>query len=1665
MESEANIISVRITKRRFDGLGFLIQRRNTNPSVVISELIQGGVAEQTGLIRVGDNIVSVNGVNLRDVPYTTAVEVLRSVPVGASCLLVLRGPEGYHTRLETLHTATGVVRIVRISEPIEKATHASGHDDPSDQYPGTAFYQLPTEVLANPQMSRIIQNYDVFSTLPPPLSSYSNAVDDNESLAPSDYSPLETREGRVISNGSSQFRYNSPRSHSHDRTDDSPLHRLPKHEQVGSPVRRRTTLQDTYLAWNGSSDSGAVEFGEPRPYINSSNNFYKGIEKVGKNNNLSNGGPHLADNTSIGVQCPERVIYANLMTDVNSQVDSEGLDYHNDAMTPSVYADPFQVGVQSTSPNDITPAPIADDVRVPVSAADQIKSQLTTTQLQDDSPASSDLGYDSNSDVIKTGINGRSKVNPPTTKEDRQTIESDEDDEPASTIEHADTGSKVETTEHGESVDSMRNQAEQYKPSKDISPKVTDDGIGPTKDSKPTTGDKSGIMHQRKSKFVRLKNFMTGNENSDILHSKTSLFNHCDDQHCQGSIMFKPADRATGELRPKEELLTQAKDFINQYYTHIKRLNTEAHGKRTQEVVDAIEKTGTYHLTETELIFGTKTAWRNAPRCIGRIQWSKLQVFDARNIMTATQMFEVLCNHIKYATNKGNIRAAITIFPHRTDGYHDFRVWNSQLIQYAAYRQPDDSVIGDPANLEFTEICEKLGWKGPGGQFDILPLVLQADGQDPEIFEIPRELVLEVQLSHPKFDWFADLGLRWFALPAVANMLFDCGGLEFTACPFSGWYMGTEIGARDLCDKARYNVMETVASKMGLDITSTSSLWKDRTLVEVNIAVLHSFQLHKVTITDHHQASDSFIKHMHNEQRLRGGCPADWVWIVPPMSGSVTSVFHQEMVYYRLKPSYEYQENPWKNYKWDKSGDEKSKRRKATFKEVAAAVRFSAAMMGKAMGKRIKATILYGSETGKSESYAKILYQIFNHAFNVKVKSMDEYDVTHLEHEALVMVVTSTFGNGDPPENGESFAKYLMDLHQLSNPAVKGKDRKKLARIDTYLRLLKGAGTTGALSSTETAHDSDLLRNIGELSNQLIMSSRYRFSVFALGSRAYPNFCAFGHAIDSLFSELGGERILEIGEGDELCGQDESFRAWAQNVFQAACDTFCVGEGVNFKKASGVLTSGDQTWQQERFRVVKVNDDVHGQDLCQSLSKLHGRSVSPCKLIDRTNLQALESSRSTILVRVDTQSSNELHYQPGDHVAFFPANSEGLVDSVINQLQCETISPDDVLCVQYLEESTTPFGKNKVWTSTERLSPCTIRTALRYYLDITTPPSPQFLQKLVKMCEDDRERNTVELLAKGADEYEDWKFDHVPTLPEVLDSFPSIKLSPSFLLSQLPLMKPRYYSISSSPEMHPGEIHATVAVVQYQTLSGKLHNGVCSSWLNHINGADVIPCFVRPAPSFHMPKESITPIILVGPGSGIAPFRSFWQQRYIDIQQAEIANVANKFGDITLVFGCRQSNVDNIYKDELQHNRKLGVLSSVMMAFSREPGKPKQYVQDILIQYKQDVSETLVDKGGHFYVCGDVSMATSVCEVIKSILQTTRAMNALEAKQYVNKMKDENRYHEDIFGVTLRTAEVTREKRQLERKRTMGKISLDNKEIKPLRMANDKTDGTDQIIT
>lgn len=309
-------------------------------------------------------------------------------------------------------------------------------------------------------------------------------------------------------------------------------------------------------------------------------------------------------------------------------------------------------------------------------------------------------------------------------------------------------------------------------------------------------------------------------------------------------------------------------------------------------------------LSTDELTYGARVAWRNSNKCIGRLFWNSLNVFDERRLLNEAEIYEALLNHIDFATNNGKIRPAITLFePDRV------RIWNHQLIRYAGY-ETDSGIVGDSDSIEFTKICESLGWRGARTNYDVLPLVIQVDDRDPMFFDLPKECVPEVAITHPEYD-FSSLNIKWYAVPIISSMRFNIAGTDFPAAPFNGWYMGTEIGARNLADTYRYNFLPEVAEAMGLDTAMNTSLWKDRALVELNVAVLHSYKRAGVSIVDHHTAAQQFQLFQMQENKSNRDVTGNWVWLVPPLSPATTDLYHEPIANTLKKPNYFYQKQPY----------------------------------------------------------------------------------------------------------------------------------------------------------------------------------------------------------------------------------------------------------------------------------------------------------------------------------------------------------------------------------------------------------------------------------------------------------------------------------------------------------------------------------------------------------------------------------------------------------------------------------------------------------------------------------------------------------------------------------------------------------------------------------
>lgn len=347
------------------------------------------------------------------------------------------------------------------------------------------------------------------------------------------------------------------------------------------------------------------------------------------------------------------------------------------------------------------------------------------------------------------------------------------------------------------------------------------------------------------------------------------------------------------------EQIEEASTFLDRFHRENGLPNTVLQARK-RVVVFELLRFRYYEHTPEELAYGARVAWRNHSRCIGRLYWQSLEVIDCRTVIDSDAMAGRVVNHLRTALGDGRIRSMISIFAPIKRNSPPHYIESSQITQYAGYMDPNNPgvVIGDRQQVEYTRTAMALGWnpKRPMGMFDILPFCIRGAEGKRRLYEIDPSAIREIPIEHPHYPSIGQLGLRWYAVPLVSNMILTIGGIEYPCAPFNGFYMGTEIASRDLADENRYHLLPKIATALGIDPnSSSSSLWKDQALLELNYAVLHSFKAVGVTIADHHSASEQYMDFVRNEQAAGRTPSGDWSWIVPPQASSSCPVFHLPM--------------------------------------------------------------------------------------------------------------------------------------------------------------------------------------------------------------------------------------------------------------------------------------------------------------------------------------------------------------------------------------------------------------------------------------------------------------------------------------------------------------------------------------------------------------------------------------------------------------------------------------------------------------------------------------------------------------------------------------------------------------------------------------------------
>jgi sulfite reductase (NADPH) flavoprotein alpha-component len=535
-----------------------------------------------------------------------------------------------------------------------------------------------------------------------------------------------------------------------------------------------------------------------------------------------------------------------------------------------------------------------------------------------------------------------------------------------------------------------------------------------------------------------------------------------------------------------------------------------------------------------------------------------------------------------------------------------------------------------------------------------------------------------------------------------------------------------------------------------------------------------------------------------------------------------------------------------------------------------------------------KLTVLYGTESGNSEVLAdRTAKEAKKRGFQAVVKSMADTKPADLAMATNLLVIVSTWGDGEPPEGAINFYKELM-------------------------------------------------------SSELALSG-LSYSVCALGDTSYDKFCQTGKDIDARLETFGAKRIAVRKDCD--LDYEEAWNAWLDDTLSSIAPPI-----------TATLAVVAPTF---------VVDAEFGK-----------KNPFPSEVIERVGLNGEGSVKETLHIGLSLDGSG-LTYEPGDALAVMPVNAPDVIQAV---LQAAKLTGNESVEVK---------GEGSKL----------LADALREDFDITAISRAV----LTKLQAASGSTELAALLVEGAKEQlKAWNYGR--EIADAIAEFAPLGLTAVQLAGIFRKLPPRLYSIASSPLAHPGEVHLTVAAVRYQA-HGRERKGVCSTYLaDLVKTGDLTSVFVQPNKNFRLPTSGETPVIMVGPGTGVAPFRAFVEHR----------SALGHPGKNWLFFGDQRYTYDFLYQLEWQDHLKSGVLSKLDVAFSRDQPE-KIYVQHKMLERAKELYAWL-EEGAHFYVCGDANrMAHDVHEALLTIIETQGHKSRADAEAYAEELKKTKRYQRDVY--------------------------------------------------
>lgn len=603
----------------------------------------------------------------------------------------------------------------------------------------------------------------------------------------------------------------------------------------------------------------------------------------------------------------------------------------------------------------------------------------------------------------------------------------------------------------------------------------------------------------------------------------------------------------------------------------------------------------------------------------------------------------------------------------------------------------------------------------------------------------------------------------------------------------------------------------------------------------------------------------------------------------------------------------------------------------------------------KSSGHRL--VVFYGSQTGTAEEFAgRLAKEGLRYQMKGMVADPEECDMEELLSlkdidKSLAVFCLATYGEGDPTDNCMEFYDWIQN------------------------------------------NDVDF--------------SGLNYAVFGLGNKTYEHYNKVGIYVDKRLEELGANRVFELGLGDDDANIEDDFITWKDKFWPAVCDHF------------GIESSGEEVLMRQ-YRLLEQPETPTERLYTGEVARLHSLQTqrppfdakNPFLAPIKVNRELHKAGgRSCMHIEFDIEGS-KMRYEAGDHLAMYPVNDQDLV------LRLGKLCNADLDTIFSLINTDTDSSKKHPFPC-----PTTYRTALTHYLEITALPRTHILKELAEYCSEEKDKEFLRFMCstnpEGKAKYQQWIQDSCRNIVHVLEDLPSCRPPLDHICELLPRLQPRYYSISSSSKLYPTTVHVTAVLVKYETTTGRVNHGVATTFLSQKHPLDGqplprVPIFIRKS-QFRLPAKTETPVIMVGPGTGLAPFRGFIQERDFNRKDGK------EVGQTILYFGCRKRSEDYIYEEELEDYVERGVMK-LRTAFSRDQAH-KVYVTHLLEEDMDLLWSVIGENKGHFYICGDAkNMATDVRNILLKVLQTKGNMSESEAIQYIKKMEAQKRYSADVWS-------------------------------------------------